>query len=281
MSVYDKEMCRKVALEILVEVKRICEKHGIRYYLYYGTLLGAVRHQGFIPWDDDIDIAMPRKDYDRFVDLCSTELGDEYFLQTPLTEKEAYFNFTKVRKNGTLRLTDEIRHLKCHKGIGIDIFALDEALDQSRWLNRLATYVQCVALRFLVELRRSKLRITRPGVLGKALRVLLWGSSFVPISFYNKCIHRLMTLWNGRNTGYVVDYHPVYPIQKRICSMDAIYGSGILGRFETETFVLPSGYDILLRKIYGDYWILPPEEKRIGHRVTEVMTSRQDDSAPD
>ena len=84
--------------EILEEIDRLCEKHSIVYYLAGGTLLGAVRHRGFIPWDDDIDVAMPRNDYERFRDICLSELDERFYLHCPQTDKNYWLPFAKVRK---------------------------------------------------------------------------------------------------------------------------------------------------------------------------------------
>ena len=84
---------------VLDELDRICKKHGLRYYLTAGTLLGAVRHGGFIPWDDDIDVAMPREDYDRLYRICKTELRDGFFFQCEKTERLHTFFFAKIRNN--------------------------------------------------------------------------------------------------------------------------------------------------------------------------------------
>lgn len=112
-------------LEILDAFVLVCEKYGLRYYLVGGTLLGAIRHQGFIPWDDDIDVAMPREDYDRFADVAALALGPQYFYQSPETDPHYFLTYAKVRKNGTEVYEDRFRNSKFHKGLFIDIFPLD------------------------------------------------------------------------------------------------------------------------------------------------------------
>ena len=112
-------------LEILDEFVRICEKHNLQYYLVGGTLLGAVRHQGFIPWDDDIDVAMPREDYDRFAKISVKELAPQYFYQCPETDPYYFLTYAKIRKNGTEVYEERFKNAKFHKGVFIDIFPLD------------------------------------------------------------------------------------------------------------------------------------------------------------
>jgi lipopolysaccharide cholinephosphotransferase len=115
-----------IELKILNEVKRICEKNSIPYFLIAGTLIGAARHQGFIPWDDDIDIGMLRADYDRFMEVCKTDLGSEYFLQTPATEKgNADYGIAHVRLNGTSMVQEFRKNTITHNGFTIDIFPYD------------------------------------------------------------------------------------------------------------------------------------------------------------
>ena len=91
---------QQIELDILLEVDRICKKHEIEYFLDFGTLLGAVRHSGFIPWDDDIDIGMTRDNYEKFLKIASSELKKDYFLQNVYTERETPFLYSKIRKNG-------------------------------------------------------------------------------------------------------------------------------------------------------------------------------------
>lgn len=112
---------QKVEFDILVEFDRICRKFNLKYFLFSGTLLGAVRHGGFIPWDDDIDVAMPINDYYKFVKICKTELGEDYFLQTYNTD---YVNFwyAKIRKNNTTMLESGFENVNMHHGVWIDIF---------------------------------------------------------------------------------------------------------------------------------------------------------------
>ena len=115
---------QQVQAKMLEDIVDICEKESITYFLMYGTLLGAVRHQGFIPWDDDVDITMPIEDYRRFLRLGQEKLGDEYFLQTSMTDPNFNFGFTRIRKNNTTFLRTEDRSYHIHHGIWVDVFPL-------------------------------------------------------------------------------------------------------------------------------------------------------------
>ena len=118
---------QRIGLDMLCEVKRICEKHGLKYYLFYGTMLGAVRHQGFIPWDDDVDIAMPRQDYDSFLEIAKRELAERYFLETMESETGRFYGgYSKLRDSYTTAINIMRDWEKDYnKGLFIDILPLD------------------------------------------------------------------------------------------------------------------------------------------------------------
>ena len=112
----------KDLLELLKAFKNVCDKEGIWYTLAFGTVLGAVRHKGFIPWDDDIDIGMTRDNYEKFIKIANTKLSEEFFLQTMETEEETPFYFAKVRKNKTKFIEKYVKDINMNHGIFIDIF---------------------------------------------------------------------------------------------------------------------------------------------------------------
>ncbi len=117
---------QKAILNIALEFKRICVKHGLKYSLAYGTLIGAVRHKGFIPWDDDIDFLMPREDYEKFIELCKTELNPRFALRS-LAESDYIYHFIKI-DDTTTTLKEHYNKDKNYKGgVYIDIFPIDVA----------------------------------------------------------------------------------------------------------------------------------------------------------
>ena len=117
-------------LEMLIEVDRICRKYDIRYSLDGGTLLGAIRHNGFIPWDDDADVVMLRSEYDKFYKACLKELDTEkFFLQEYRTDSQYRWGYSKMRRNGTVFLREGQEHVKCNQSVFIDIFIYDNVPD--------------------------------------------------------------------------------------------------------------------------------------------------------
>lgn len=121
--------------ETLAEVKRICDKHDIRYFVTGGTAIGAYFWGKILPWDDDVDVGMPRRDYERFARVAQKELGDRFFLQTPDTEPHTPFFFMKVRMNGSRFAESTFSHIQMHQGIYVDIFPFDK-VPRQRWLEQ-------------------------------------------------------------------------------------------------------------------------------------------------
>ena len=119
------ERLQATLYQILSEIKRICDKHNIRYFITGGTAIGAYFWGKILPWDDDVDVGMPRSDYERFAQIAQEELGEEYFIQTPKTDPRVPFFFMKVRMNGTEFNESTFRNIDMHQGIYIDIFPFD------------------------------------------------------------------------------------------------------------------------------------------------------------
>ena len=117
MSNEDLNKLKKIELEVMEYYNEICQKHNLTYYIFYGTLLGAVRHSGFIPWDDDIDVLMPIDDYKKLLNILKNDKHDKYYVQNIFNTKYCTYNFTKIRKYHTTMVEKELNYLKFKKGI--------------------------------------------------------------------------------------------------------------------------------------------------------------------
>lgn len=245
-------------LEIAREIKRVCEKNGIRYFLCCGSFLGAVRHQGFIPWDDDLDIGMLRQDYVRFCELAPKELDSRFCLQNWHTDPDYSLPFAKVRLRNTLLLENKSAPL-AENGIYVDIFPFDNAPEEPSAQRAMA--------RRLVTLFRLKLMKSgmRPWMEGDRLH---WKKrvGYLP--------YQLLALMTGRES-LIRRFEEIAgsaPRGKLVCRQRAWSRLDCYQRawceelgeysFEGELFPGPRDYDSFLSAIYGDYMTLPPEDQR-------------------
>lgn len=130
---------QQIELSILNEFSKICQKHNLTYFLVGGSCLGMIRHKGFIPWDDDIDLGMPRKDYQKFCEIAKAELPDDLVLQNFDTEPQCGLVFGKIRKKGTILSENYSYHINMNQGVWIDIFPYD-FVSNNKWIRKIDYY---------------------------------------------------------------------------------------------------------------------------------------------
>lgn len=262
---------QEIEYEILVEFDRVCNLLHIPYQLFAGTLLGAVRHKDFIPWDDDVDVCMLRADFDRFVKEAGTVLDDKFFLQTSKTDPKSVVQFAKIRKNGTVYENDVDNLPDSHTGIWIDIFPMDKVKP-----NTLSEKIQYFEASILYSLITStvKNRVKHSKVLWKRmLRYFFYGiMQIIPKSFVEKRLYNVMTRFENSDAVYIGCYANGvgWMYTGHIRELGAFYDT-ILMKFHDSEFFVPRNYDEVLTLAYGDYMKFPPEEKRKPtHGVTKV-----------
>lgn len=266
----EKETLDKVKhleLQILKYVDEICRDNKIKYYLIGGTLLGAVRHGGFIPWDDDIDIVMFREDYNKFIKLVSSK-SEKYFIQNFTTDSSYTRYITKIRLMGTLFIEKEVKDLPMHHGIFIDIFPLDKINPN----NEKVIQNQIMLAEKFIRLQQikagkvqglDKLRTQRNQIIRMFLKL-------IPSGIIGKIVDNIYGIQNKKATAYVTNFSSQYGWRKQTFPID-VYGEGTYLEFEGHQFMAPAKWEVILKSLYGDYMKLPPEEKRnSGHDVIHI-----------
>lgn len=248
-------------LEILEEFVCTCKKHGLCFFLAGGTLLGAARHGGFIPWDDDIDIAMPREDYDRLAELAPAVLQTRYFYQNPDTDPHYFLSYAKIRKNGTEVYEERFENAKFHKGVFIDIFPLDFCPKPGVLCHLLFNVLAVMNYRAQILSGEDYTPYKEwSGKVGYHLLKLL------PANTLLKARRGLLKLSKRLSRGdYVASYAGAYGYYKEVSPWAWFQNTADL-QFEGSTLPAPEGADHILRQSYGDsYMELPPENERIRH----------------
>lgn len=239
-------------LEMLKDIDDLCRKHQINYSLSSGSALGAVRHSGFIPWDDDVDIMMLRNEYERFLDIAESELVDYgYTVQREFT-KSWPMTYSKIRKNGTAYI--ENYKPKCkhtHQGIFIDIFPVDNLCDCP-----VAGGIQWIAYRLVVSKELYKRGYQTTSFLKKAAMLF-------SILYPERLLIKIIIARKHNGTMCVQSFLGGGVNRKGSIFPRNIFESYTDVTFENAKFSVVADYDLYLRILYGDYMRLPPPEKRI------------------
>lgn len=266
----ERELLRKVQLtqlEMLKELHRVCTENHIRYFLYCGTFLGAVRHKGFIPWDDDLDVGMLREDYERFRRIAPEKLSSGYCFQDWHTDPAYPHSFGKLRKQGTVYKEAKTASLK-EDGFYVDIFPLDNAYADEQQQNAF--------VRKLMHLYRLKLMkggntpwMEDTGIVWKKRIGYLAYQAAALFTTQEQLIQKFDAM-----VAQVPDCGKVY--EQSGLSTEVVFDRSLFAEtadypFEDGCFPGPKDFDRVLTILYGDYMQLPPEDKRENrHQVQKI-----------
>lgn len=241
-------------LKMVKQFHEMCEKHNFQYYILGGTCLGARRHGGFIPWDDDIDVGMPREDYERFCNLKQEELPDHLELRYYRTTKDSPFHFVKLVDNTTTLIEHAYRNYV--EGVYIDVFPLDGAKD----------YAEC----FCERMRCRRIWFEKVMILYNCMtdtrsnfakKMLIAYAKKKDLYKMHMAIDKKMKKYAFSDSDFVANFYGAWA-EKEIHAK-SIYGKPVLYQFEDTKLYGPEKIDAYLKGLYGDFMKLPPENQRV------------------
>ena len=244
--------CKKISLDILNDIVDFCEKNNLRYYLSVGTLLGAIRHKGYIPWDDDIDIMMPRPDYQKLID----NYDGKYTILKP---SSGLLYYAKAYDQNTVKYEPATDYKKYEPlGVDIDIFPLDGIVNDQKIVDKL--YKKECFLETLLRLSNQPIFYRKNPIkcINRIIPRMIGSKNLV------KMIEKNAMTYDYDSSDYVVRmrWSPhgfTGALPKSVYDVD-------YAEFEGRKYCIPKGYDIWLRSFFGDdYMTLPPEDKRVTH----------------
>lgn len=256
MDRISKEELKIIQLSILGYVKKICDDNNIPFFLTYGTMLGAVRHKGYIPWDDDIDIAMLRKDYERFEQIFNKE-DSKYKFVSIYNDAHYFLPFGKVIDTETVIYEPDETGNKT--GVYIDVFPFDNAPEDHKSIQRINR-----RLLFLRRIADQRQPFWKPhgSWIRKSITVCLrFLLKIFPETYFNKLRDRIAQKYNKMETGFICDFSS----RGLLHCNSKVFSDYIEVEFENEKYKIPIGYDECLKQWYGNYMELPPIEKQVSH----------------
>lgn len=240
-------------LGIIKEIDRICQNNSIRYFASFGTLLGAVRHKGFIPWDDDVDLMMPRADYNKFLEVAPKELQDPYFLQTTLSEHEFVGGWARVRNSNTTATEKGRVDLRSHINMGLwaAIFPIDscpiDCADEIAW--RVLSRVYIVNALFEHAYVRRRCCGVKSWMLSLVLRCFLNIVGVRRIIAYRE---HCCAAYEKSESTFATFFTRLHNYRELRVSHNA-FAKPVMMPFEDMMIPVPIGYDEILKSMYGDW----------------------------
>ena len=248
---------KKLELEILLYIDEFCKQHNIEYFLNYGTLLGAVRHKGFIPWDDDIDITMTRENYDKFIKTFKQDTS-KYKMISLETDKNYFNNFIKIHNSETTILYNDLAK-GYESGIFVDIFPLDKF--KNKKIINISYFF--VSLKYLSFNKKENV-VYNDSKIKDILRLTVW-YLVKPINpkFFANIIERLIKLYSSDSptfSAFIISKNKekdILPLNtgKKLTQLE----------FEGHLFPAPENYDEVLTYLYNDYMTIPKKEDQVTH----------------
>lgn len=262
------EESKKIELEILKFVASICDKYGLKYYLAYGTLIGAIRHKGFIPWDDDIDIQMTKEDSDKLYEIMCHECEGTRFRMISPTHKDAVHGFYKVIDTTTIKREYGLENSKIEYGVDIDIFSLTGApaddIEFANWYKKLYKLFR------KVEYKNFRLCGSWKFKLLTLFRKFLLNATFTTKKKLIKKIENLRKKYPYATSEYIGCYEGCYS-KKGSKGKKEWYRDTIDVDFEGLKFKAPIDYHEVLTACFGDYMTPPPIEEQVTHHVNNMF----------
>lgn len=252
---------KQTQLLLLLELRRICEKHNIHYLLFFGTLLGAVRHSGFIPWDDDIDVIMLREDYEKFSNICKTELSNDFFLQNYLSDNKCALCISRLQLTNTHIVEKAFMNTGMENGICIDIYPCDKVP-----VRGLGVKIYKLIIEYLNNAVYLHYGMAHASTRIKHLLSLIYTLPIILFPKKNICQIRdkAFTHYNKKNLDYILVIDGFGYCKTHIFPLE-IFTNTMEIEFEGESFRIPSNYDLVLSTRYGDYMTPPPKEEQHEH----------------